>query len=379
MKTRSYLDYNASTPLRPQARQAMIEAFDRFGNPSSVHREGRDARALIEQARGKVARLAGARADQVVFTSGGSEANALALHQGKGAVCVSAIEHPSVLANAGPETDGALRIPVTRDGLIDCDALAGLAADPHLKDTGTPLFSVMYANNETGAIQPVGQAAAIVHEAGGWLHSDAVQAAGRISLDFEASGADLISLSAHKIGGPKGVGALIVRDGFSLAPLFRGGGQERRLRPGTENVSGIAGFGAAAECAVSELAQGVGVGALRQSLERQAVAAVPDAVVFADAVPRLPNTVLIAVPGTQAETLVIGLDLTGVAVSSGAACSSGRVEPSHVLHAMGVAPDLAQGAIRVSLGWDSDAADIERFLSAWTGLVMRTRGNRAAA
>lgn len=392
MNGRSYLDYNATAPMRPAVRAAMSEAFERFGNPSSVHQEGRSARAAIETARAEVAKLVGARPDQVIFTGGGSEANALALaHRspsGIRATYVSAVEHPSVLAGNpfDPEKPGL--IPVDAGGVADLEALAALAADAHLKREAAnceaaSLFSLMSANNETGVLQPVEAAAAIVHDAGGLLHTDAVQAAGKVAIDFAALGADLMSLSAHKLGGPKGIGALIVADGVPLSPLIRGGAQEMRRRAGTENVPAIIGFGVAAKCAAAELAEDRGEGAgrndLRQNLEREARAAVPDVVIFAASAPRLPNTASLAVPGTKAETVVIGLDLAGVAVSSGSACSSGKVEPSHVLAAMGVDEDLAQGAIRISFGWASSQDDVSRFLEVWVPLVKRLCATRAAA
>jgi cysteine desulfurase len=242
-----------------------------------------------------------------------------------------------------------------------------------------PFVSLMAANNETGAIQPVPDAAKIVHEAGGLLHSDAVQAAGRVPLDLVALGADMLSLSAHKIGGPKGVGALVLRKGVSVEPLIKGGGQERRRRAGTENVAGITGFGAAADLAAADLARAPEIAKLRDALETGALAIAPDAVVLSARVPRLPNTACLAVPGAKAETLVIGLDLAGVAVSSGSACSSGKVEASHVLSAMGVEPELAQGAIRVSLGFATSNTDIQSFLRAFGELIKRLKQSRKVA
>ena len=237
----------------------------------------------------------------------------------------------------------------------------------------------MVANNETGAIQPVAEVAAIVHGAGGLLHSDAVQAPGRLPLDMAELGVDMLSLSAHKIGGPKGVGALVLKPGVSVEPLLKGGGQERRRRAGTENVAGIVGFGIAAELAAADLAKADAIGALRDALEAGALAIAPDAVIVSGKVDRLPNTSCIAVPGAKAETLVIGLDLEGVAVSAGSACSSGKVEASHVLSAMGLPPELAQGAIRVSLGIGTSSHDIERFLGAFGELIKRLKQSPKAA
>ena len=380
MNQRSYLDYNATSPLRDEVRAAVIDALSLTGNPSSVHEEGRYARAAIESARAKVAKLAGARAEDVIFTSGGTEANALALSPQRGEAwhCyVSAVEHPSVLAGGRFHPETLTLIPVTPDGVIDLEILASELAKHHLGGW-RPLVSLMAANNETGAIQPVAEAAKIVKDTGGLFHTDAVQGAGRMRLDLAALGADMVSLSAHKIGGPKGVGALVVREGVSVEPLLKGGGQERRRRAGTENVPGIVGFGVAAELASADLSGVDGIEALRDELEAKVLSLAPDAVVLSAGAKRLPNTSCIAVPGAKAETLVIGLDLAGVAVSSGSACSSGKVEASHVLSAMGVLEEIAQGAIRVSLGFATERADIENFLKAFGELINRLRPRVAA-
>jgi cysteine desulfurase len=381
MTTRSYLDYNATAPLRPEVREAMVAALDTHGNPSSVHAEGREARALVESARAKVAKLAGAKPENVIFTSGGSEANALALaaQTGEAWHCyISAVEHPSVLAGGRFYRESTTRILVSGDGVIDLGVLEKELTKNHLG--GWRRFvSLMAANNETGAIQPVAAAAEIVHAAGGVLHTDAVQVAGRLPLDFGALGADMMTLSAHKIGGPKGVGALVVREGVPVEPLIKGGGQERRRRAGTENVAGIAGFGIAAALAAAEVDRASELAAFRDELEKRAVEVGPDTVVVSGRVARLPNTSCLAVPGTKAETLVIGLDLAGVAVSAGSACSSGKVEASHVLSAMGLSQELAQGAIRVSLGFGTVSADIERFIGAWSELIQRMRQRQEAA
>ena len=381
MTTRTYLDYNATAPLRPEVREEMIATFDTYGNPSSVHAEGRKARALIEAARAKVAALAGAKPEDVIFTSGGSEANALALapQPGEAWQCyMSAIEHPSVLAGGRFYRESITGIPVSGDGVVDLSVLEKELAKHHLGGW-RPLVSLMAANNETGAIQPVRAAAELVQAAGGLLHTDAIQVAGKLRLDFAALGADMMTLSAHKIGGPKGIGALVLRSGVSVEPLIKGGGQERRRRAGTENVAGIVGFGVAAELAAAEAKRSGEIAALRDELEAKALEVVPETVVLAGKVERLPNTSCIAVRGTKAETLVIGLDLAGVSVSSGSACSSGKVEASHVLSAMGVAPELSQGAIRVSLGFGTNRADIERFLNAWSELIKRMRQRQEAA
>ncbi len=364
MPEQVYLDWNATAPLRPEARAAMAAALDVTGNPSSVHGAGRTARRLVEDARGQVAALAGVLAGDVVFLSGGTEGNMLALSPALGdSLLVSAIEHPSV--RCGGRFASVDEVPVTAAGTVDIEALQG-----RLAGRSRPLVSVMLASNETGAIQPVARVADIVHAAGGLLHVDAVQGPGRIACDFGALGADLMTLSAHKLGGPQGVGALIKRADISFEPLIRGGGQERGMRAGTENVAGIAGFGAAAKAAHENLAtEAERMTGLRNRLETGLRVVATETVIFSEAVSRLPNTTLFAIPGMKAETAVIAFDLEGVAVSSGSACSSGKVTPSHVLAAMGVAPDLARGAIRVSLGRTTSEADIEAFLKAWAKLA----------
>ena len=372
MPDRVYLDWNATTPLRSGARDAMAAAWDFLGNPSSVHAEGRQARKLVEDSRARVAGAVGALPRNVIFTSGGTEANALALTSGlrRGSglpadrLVVSAIEHASVLAGGRFAPTAIATVGVTRSGLLDLDRLrAMLANEP------PALVSVMLANNETGAVQPVAEAGEIVHAAGGLLHVDAIQAFGKVSFNINEINADLVTLSAHKIGGPKGVGAVVLAEGvLGFEPLLRGGGQELGRRAGTENVAGIAGFGAAVKAAMEGRdSDAVRLESLRNRLEN-GLRATPGVVVFADSVPRLPNTTLFTVPGLKAETAVIGFDLAGIAVSSGSACSSGKVQPSHVLEAMGFGPELAQGAVRLSLGWSTSEADIDRCLEAWRKL-----------
>ena len=370
MSDRAYFDWNATAPLRPEAREALVGALDVVATPSSVHSEGRAARVLIERARGQVAGLVGGEAKDVVFTSGATEANALALTpnlvaKGRPATCdrllVSAIEHSSVLSGGRFAAEQVERLPVTADGVVDLAALK--AAIVRAK---TPLVSVMHANNETGVIQPIAEIAAIVHEAGGFLHVDAVQTAGRIACDIVALGADMLTISSHKIGGPQGAGALIMRGVQPAAALLKGGGQERGFRAGTENVAGIAGFGAAAQAAAATYeADADRMAALRDRFETLLKIAAPAVVIFGASVPRLPNTTYFSVPGLKAETAVISFDLNGVALSSGSACSSGKVTPSHVLAAMGADPALSPGAIRVSLGWTTTEPDIDRLLIAW--------------
>jgi cysteine desulfurase len=359
----AYLDWNATAKLRPEAQAAIVAALDVTGNPSSVHAAGRAARRLVENAREQVAALIGAASRDVVFTSGGTEANMLALSPALGdTLLVSAIEHPSV--RSGGRFAAAEDCPVTTSGAIDLAALERLLAG-----RSRPLVSLMLANNETGVVQPVAEAAALVHAAGGLLHIDAVQGPGRMACDFKALGADLMTLSSHKIGGPQGVGALIKRDGLSLDALIRGGGQERSVRAGTENVAGIAGFGAAAEAVRQGWSgEAARMAALRDKLEAGLKAVAAKAVIFGADAPRLPNTTLFSVPGMKAETAVIAFDLEGVAVSSGSACSSGKVTPSHVLAAMGVSPELGRGAIRVSLGYATTDEDVGTVLKAWAKL-----------
>jgi len=378
MVVRVYLDWNASAPLRPQARDALTAALDLAGNPSSVHGEGRAARRVIEQAREGVAALVGADPRNVVFTSGGTEANALALapvieidgeKRPLDRLLISAIEHPSVRAGGRFAPGRIEEIRVCQNGVVDLVALERMLASGD-----RALVSIMAANNETGVIQPVAQAAEIVHRHRGLLHVDAVQAAGRMPLDIDALGADLMTLSAHKLGGAKGVGALVKRDEalHFPDPLIKGGGQERGARAGTENIAAIAAFGAAAVAAKTNLAAEVRhTTALRDRIESGLRALTPEAVVFGNEADRLPNTTLVVVPGGKAETLVIGFDLDGIAVSSGAACSSGKVAPSHVLAAMGVPAELARGAIRVSTGPITTNAEIDRFLEVWKKLVQR--------
>jgi len=352
--------------MRAEAVDAMAEALRHTGNPSSVHRWGRAARQAIERARAQVADLVGANAAEVVFTSGGTEANHLALG-GVFArrILISAIEHDSV-RDAVPD---ATVIPVTAAGVVDLGVLeASLASDP-----APALVSIMFANNETGALQPIVEVAAIARRYGALFHCDAIQGAGKLPLDMRALGVDLLSISAHKLGGPQGVGALVLRDRVPLAVLRGGGGQERGRRAGTENSPGIAGFGVAAELAARECLSSAGIAELRDSAETALTDIAPNARVFAKEAPRLPNTLCIGMPGVAASTQVMAFDLAGVAVSAGAACSSGKVRRSHVLSAMGATPEEAESAIRVSLGGSTTAAEIEKFVDAWTVLYRRTR------
>ncbi|HEX2555148.1 MAG TPA: cysteine desulfurase family protein [Microvirga sp.] len=383
---RSYLDHNATSPLRPEAAEAMARALALPGNASSVHAEGRAARAVIEAARERVAALVGAAAKQVIFTSGGTEAANTVLspafrragEAGGDLLLAGAAEHPCILDGHRYPPAALERIPVGADGTVD---LAWLAA--RLERTeGRALVSVQAANNETGILQPVAAAAALARARGGLAHTDAVQAAGRVPLDMAALGVDALTLSAHKLGGPKGVGAIVLAsERLEIADrLVRGGGQERGYRAGTENVAAIAGFGAAAAAVGLRLAEeGARIAALRDAAEAALRRIAPDAVVFGAGAPRLPNTFAFAVPGLRAETALIAFDLAGVALSSGSACSSGKVKRSHVLQAMGVEPALAEGAIRVSLGWNSTEEDVFRFAKACESVLASLYRRRANA
>ncbi|MGE3622929.1 MAG: cysteine desulfurase family protein [Bdellovibrionales bacterium] len=367
-----YLDYNAGAPVKPAVRAAMLEAMERQGNPSSVHRFGRVARRHMEEARAAVAAFVGVRPAQVVFTGGGTESNNMVLRGFAGQnVIASAIEHDSVLANAS-----SLRLPVTADGVID------LAKADEILKTLPPgsLVSVMLVNNETGVIQPVEEIARIARGHGHLVHTDAVQAAGRLPLDFASLGVDFLTLSAHKLGGPQGIGALIVADKKTFAPLTTGGGQELGRRAGTENGAAISGFGIAVQLAADDLRDMPRIAAMRDDLQKrlEKLGRNDVAVPGADA-PRVGNTLCIAMRGVKSETQVIGMDLGGVAVSVGSACSSGKVKASHVLRAMGCAGDVAGSALRISLGWNTQDSDIDRCAEAWRSLYQRMRANEKKA
>lgn len=376
--TRTYLDHNATAPLRPEARAAMLAALDAVGNPSSVHAEGRRARHIVEEARGHVADLVGARPAQVVFTSGATEANAWVVSAGWNVILAGGIEHDSVLAPARNAVADVVELPARGDGSVS-PASVSEALERQAGRGARALLALQLANNETGVVQPVADVATLARAHGVAVHTDAVQAAGRLPIDFAGLGADTLSLSAHKLGGPKGCGALVLRDGLEIAPLIPGGGQERRRRAGTENVAGIAGFGAAAAAAKRDLALMGGLAALRDRLEREALAAAPDALVIGAGVQRLANTTCLALPGQAAETLVIRLDLAGIAVSAGAACSSGKVGASTVLAAMALPEEVARSAIRVSLGWSTTAGDVDAFLAAWAAIAGGRVRQRAVA
>ncbi|CAN1722367.1 Cysteine desulfurase [Hyphomicrobium sp. 1Nfss2.1] len=362
--TRTYLDNNASAPLRDSARAAMVAAMDVTGNPSSVHAEGRRARAIVEKAREQVAALVGAKPSEVVFTSGATEANNAVMDAGWKAICVSAIEHDSLLAPARACGAKVIALSASQDGVVDLGSVQ--EALSHAAQGGArALLSVMMVNNETGVIQPVAEAADLARSLGVALHVDAVQGVGRLPVDFASLGADTLTISAHKLGGPRGVGALVIRDGVNLPALVKGGGQERRRRGGTENVVGIAGFGAAAAEVARDVEAMKRASALRDQLEASVMSLTPDAVIIGRNAPRIGNTSCIAVPGKQAETLVIRMDMEGVAISAGAACTSGKVGANTVITAMGLPESVARSAVRVSLGAETSETDIAAFLAAW--------------
>ena len=379
-----YLDHNATAPLRPEAREAMLAALSEPGNPSSIHAFGRRARSRMEAARAQIAGLVGAEPAEILFTSGGTEANNLALAAMPAAsLIVSALEHDSVLAPARvaaerrperPPGRPVFVLPALPDGRID------LAALEHLLATAPKpaLLALMLANNETGVVQPVAEAGALLRAAGGFLFVDAVQAAGKLALDFSRLQADMMSLSGHKLGGPAGIGALVLRGDLPFTAIQAGaalgGGQELGRRAGTENLAGIAGFGAAAAAARHDLERMAGLAALRDGFEASIRAACVEVVVHGGGMPRLPNTSCLGMPGVAAELQVMAFDLAGIAVSAGAACSSGKMRPSHVLAAMGQDERAAREAVRFSFGWTSQPEDAERAAQAWIALYRRKRG-----
>ena len=363
--SRVYLDYNASAPVWPGAAEAVAEAMRASANASSIHAPGRAARARVEEAREQLARLIGAEPSGIVFTGGGTEANNQAIRcAGAGRVLVSAIEHESALS----ADERAEHLPVTADGVIDLGALdLALAGDPR-----PALVAVMLANNETGVVQPIPEVVAAARRHGARVHCDAVQAAGKIPVDVGELGADSYAVSAHKMGGPQGVGALVLRDPDAAGRLIHGGGQERGRRAGTENVAGIAGFGRAAEIVAGKLDAFARLAVQRDRMEAEIRTLDLGAWVAGEGAKRLPNTSMIAMPGCESAAQVIAMDLDGIAVSAGSACSSGRVRPPYVLDAMGVDEGVAMCAIRVSLGWQTAADEIDRFVAAWAGLRDRT-------
>jgi len=378
-----YLDNNASTPMDPEVREAVSAAMDAYGNPSSVHSYGRRARRVVEEARDEVARLVGARPEEIYFTSGGTEANALAIFGGvrrtgpASPIVTTAIEHPSVRESVArlAEELGVESITVAPDvsGAVDAERILG-AAPP-----GTRLVTLMAANNEYGGLLPVAAVARALRDRGVPVHTDAVQAAGRIPVDAPAWDVDLLSLSAHKMHGPKGVGALYVRKGFPLRPHTPGGGQEKKIRAGTENTSGIVGFGVAARLARERLDEAGRIAAMRDRLETRILATVPGTRVAGAAALRLPNTTTILFEGVSGEALLIRLDLEGVAVSVGSACSSGTLAPSPAILALGYSREEARGAVRFSLSRWNTEAEIDRVLALLPEAVAAARGARTEA
>lgn len=364
-----YLDYNASALVRPEVQAAMTEALADNGNPSAVHAAGRRARARVETARARVADMVGADAQSVIFSSGGTESNAQAIASALAAGCerliVCASEHPCVAEAAIASGKPVKVLPVDGRGVIDLGKLSELLRLP-----GKPVVAIHHANNESGVIQPIREAASLVREYRGWLHVDAIQSAGKIPVSMAALKADTLTLSAHKLGGPQGVGALVLGEGRSAVQIVRGAGQERGLRAGTENVPGIHGFGVAAECAVRDLPTAQAHGVWRDEAEAAVEAA--GATIMGKGAPRLPNTLFLSVPDWESPQALIMLDLEGVMVSAGSACSSGKTKPSRAIVAMGRL-DLATGGVRVSGGWGTTKDDWSRFADAWTRAYARQR------
>jgi cysteine desulfurase len=378
--TRIYLDHNATTPLHPEVLERMTAVLrEEFGNPSSVHHFGQRAKAIMDDARAAVAGLIGADASDVVFTSGGTESDNFAIRGVAEALAstsrrhliATSIEHEAVLntfkalARRGWRTT---LLPVDQSGVVKPDALREAITDD------TALVSVMHANNEVGTIQPVAELARIAHERGALMHTDAVQSAGKIPVNVNALGVDLLSISAHKIGGPKGAGALWMRRGIRLVPVLTGGRHERSRRAGTENVAGIAGFGTAAVVAARKMAADEPtLASVRDRLEREVTGAIPGTAINGEGSPRVPNTSNISFERVEAESLLIALDLAGIAVSTGSACSSGTLEPSHVLKAMGFPAHRTQNSIRFSLGLGNSEADVDRLVAVLPGIVEKLR------
>lgn len=386
-QVRHYLDYNASAPLLDCARDAVIEALSDSGNASSVHFEGRSARKLIEKARASFASLVDFKATNVIFTSGATEAANHVLspviraggHELKvSKLYIGATEHPCILRGGRFAKDQIEILPTDKNGILDL-ALLDQALQNHDAESGLPMVAVQFANNETGVIQPVSKIAEVIHKYDGFLVVDAVQALGKLPVSIEETGADFLIFSSHKIGGPQGVGAIVLRDAsLSPMPLLQGGGQENYHRGGTENVAAIAGFGAACTWHKENLTKNIKIFSLRDSIEaglgtisNEAGNEIAQPVFFGKGEERLGNTSCFAVPGIKAETALMALDLDGISVSSGSACSSGKVKQSHVLEAMGASPEEMEGAVRLSLGWEEDNLGAERFLAAWKTIVSR--------
>jgi cysteine desulfurase len=382
-----YLDHAATTPVRPEVLEAMLPFYGpRFGNPSSMHRWGREARTALDEARERVARCLGASPDEVCFTSGGTEADNIAVlgawrvqrRKGRAGIVTTPIEHKAVLAavHQAAREGGDERIcAMTPDGVVD------VASFESLLGTDTGVASAMWVNNEIGTVQPVETLGALAKERGALFHTDAVQAFGKVHIDAHALPVDILSISGHKIGAPKGIGAMFIRRGTSIEPLFHGGSQDRGRRPGTENVAAAVGLATASELAVAERAtEWDRLERMREQLEQAIVARIPDAVIHGrGAANRAPHIINISVPGTDSESLLIALDLRGIACSAGSACQSGSVSPSHVLSAIGVGPELASSALRLSLGALSTPESIGRIAEVYSTLVERARGRSVAS
>lgn len=362
---RIYLDYNATAPIRPDVIDGMSKIMHHVGNPSSIHQEGREARKIIEQARQNVSELVGCHPKQVIFTSGATESNNMLLkgYAPHRRILVSATDHPSIIYGG---VDVEL-IPVHTNGLTDLVALEDL-----LKKDKTPSFvSIIMVNNETGVIQPIKEIGTLVKQYDGLFHTDAAQAAGRIPLHFPSMGVDFLSLSAHKMGGPHGMGAIIMQNGTNPPKLIHGGGQERRQRAGTENVAGIHGFGIAAEIALDNLENFSKLKAYRTQIETAFKSSHPNVLINGEEAPRVANTTSLTIEGFDASTLLMSFDLEGIAVSTGSACSSGSVQASHVLKAMGATDSQAKSGLRISSGWATTQGDIDAFIKSWTKIIQR--------
>jgi cysteine desulfurase len=377
-----YLDHAATTPVRPEVLEAMLPFYGpRFGNPSSMHRWGRDARTALDEARERVAHCLGASTDEICFTSGGTEADNIAIlgawrsrsHEGRNAIVTTPIEHKAVLGavhQAAREGADERLCAVSKVGVVERDSFASLLRND------TAIASAMWVNNEVGTIQPIAELAQLAKASGSLFHTDGVQAFGKVAIDAKAIPFDVLSVSGHKIGAPKGIGAVFIRRGTTIAPLFHGGEQDRGRRPGTENVAATIGFARAAELAVAEREEECArLERLRNRLEEAILARVPDAVIHGrGASHRAPHVLNVSVPGTDSESMLMALDLRGIACSAGSACQSGSVNPSHVLEAMGVAPEIASAAIRMSLGSLTTDAAIDRVAEVYPALVAKARG-----
>ena len=379
MKKQYYLDNNATTPVRPEVVEAMLPYMtEKYGNASSVHRFGQEAKNALDLSREKIAGFIGAEPEEIFFTACGTESNNIALighlsavPKGKNGLVTTAVEHSAILkTGAKLEKDGmsVSYVGVDNHCVVDMDALRNAAGN------NTELVSIMHANNETGVLQDIEEAAKIAHEAGALFHTDAVQSSGKISINVREMGIDMLSMSAHKINALKGVGALYIKKGISITPLTYGGSHERGIRPGTENVAGIVGFAKALELAVNEHEESARkLSALRDRLEQGIESEISDVIFNGRGSPRLPGTSNVSFPRVDGEALLFGMDMEGIAVSTGSACSTGQVEPSHVLVAMGIPPNVAQSSIRFSMGWGSTDEDIDHVISVLPSVVQRLR------